>query len=286
MRPSGLGGRAGPGTCARATDARPSTTARAEMRSIRRGKVDAGPEASQSRRGACAVSAPIRLTRGGLPGRIVATIPPSTPRSGAEIDVDRDLSAFLVQLSIAIHKSATYPPRHPLAAAAVDVAFKSLTEVLRQRTILSMGVARTQIIIDGEGTEADHPVLRELAQRLYRCQLGGITFSLGVDADELTGILRAINGEPSALAAADPGTWPHVRLHALAFDQLQLADDSDRGEPREGGKLSRLWTDLAGSALGLTGEGAEGPPADPRALAAAINARAREPAYAQAVTRQ
>jgi len=200
--------------------------------------------------------------------------------------VDRDLSAFLVQLSIAIHKSATYPPRHPLAAAAVDVAFKSLTEVLRQRTILSMGVARTQIIIDGEGTEADHPVLRELAQRLYRCQLGGITFSLGVDADELTGILRAVNGEPAALAAAEPGTWPHVRLHALAFDQLQLADDSDRGEPREGGKLARLWTDLAGSALGLTGEGAEGAPADPRALAAAINARAREPAYAQAVTRQ
>lgn len=67
--------------------------------------------------------------------------------------MDRDLSAFLVQLSIAIHKSATYPPGHPLAAGAVDVALKSLTELLRQRTVLSLGVARTQLIVDGEGSD-------------------------------------------------------------------------------------------------------------------------------------
>lgn len=199
--------------------------------------------------------------------------------------MDRDLSAFLVQLSIAIHKSATYPPGHPLAAAAVDVALKSLTELLRQRTVLSLGVARTQIIIDGEGTDPGHPVLRELAQRLYRCQLGGLTLSLGVEAEELTAVLRAVTGEPDALAAAAPGSWPHVQLHSLAFDQLRLAEEGE-AEPREGEKLSRLWADLAGSALGQRADGGDGPAADPKGVAAAIDAHAREPGYVQTVARR
>jgi hypothetical protein len=201
--------------------------------------------------------------------------------------VDRDLSAFLVQLSIAIHKSATYPPGHPLAAAAVDVALKSLTELLRQRPVLALGVTRTQIVIDGESTDATHPVLRELAQRLYRCQLGGLSFSLGLDAEELTGVLRAMSGDAAGLAAADPATWPHIGLHALAFDQLRLANgdgDGGAGEGQGDDKLSRLWADLVGAALGLGSEAATH--ADPQLLAAAIDARAGEKGFAQTVTRQ
>jgi hypothetical protein len=199
--------------------------------------------------------------------------------------VDRDQSAFLVQLSIAIHKSATYPPRHPLAAAAVDAALTSLGHLLERGAALSLGVARTQIIIDGEGTDPAHPVLRELAQRLYRCQLGGITFSPGVTADELAGVLRAVTGDAGALAANDPAAHPHVRLYPLAFDQLRLADGADGAEALDGGRLTRLWADLAGSALGLRAETAEGP-GNPQALAAAIDTHAAEPAYARAVTRQ
>ncbi len=199
--------------------------------------------------------------------------------------MDRDLSAFLVQLSIAIHKSATYPPGHPLAAAAVDVALKSLTALLRQRPVLALGVTRTQIVIDGEGTDPTHPVLRELAQRLYRCQLGGLSFSLGLEAEELTGVLRAMTGDAAGLAAADPAVWPHIGLHALAFDQLRLAEgESESGEQQGGDKLSRLWTDLVGAALGLGTDASTH--ADPRLLAAAIDARAGERGFAQTVTRQ
>jgi hypothetical protein len=199
--------------------------------------------------------------------------------------VDRDQSAFLVQLSIAIHKSATYPPRHPLAAAAVDAALTSLTHLLERGAALSLGVARTQIIIDGEGTDPAHPVLRELAQRLYRCELGGITFLPGVNADELAGVLRAVTSDAGSLTTTDAAAYPHVRLHPLAFDQLRLADGADGAEARDGGRLARLWADLAGSALGLRTETAEGP-SDPGALAAAIDTHAAEPGYARAVTRQ
>jgi hypothetical protein len=199
--------------------------------------------------------------------------------------VDRDLSAFLVQLSIAIHKSATYPAGHPLAAAAVDVALKSLTELLRQRPALALGVTRTQIVIDGEGTDPTHPVLRELAHRLYKCQLGGLTFSRGLEADELMRLLRAMSGDAADLAAIDPATLPHIGLHALAFDQLRLAEGEGGGVAQGAGdKLPRLWTDLVGAALGLGAD--EGTHADPRLLAAAIDARASEAGFAETVTRQ
>jgi hypothetical protein len=57
--------------------------------------------------------------------------------------VDRELTAFLVQLSIALHKSAAYPSRHPLAVGAVEAALAGLAERLRERPSLTLGIART-----------------------------------------------------------------------------------------------------------------------------------------------
>ena len=202
--------------------------------------------------------------------------------------MDRDLSAFLVQLSIALHKSATYPPRHPMVAGAVDVATKSLTELLCRRPVLSLGVTRNQLLIDGEGTDPSHPVLRELAQRLYRRHLGGVTFTPGVEPGEFADLLRVLGAEGAGGAADDTSAqWPHVRLHPMAFDQLQLAQEADTADvPREAG-ANQLWADLVGSALGRSGDNPTDPGLpDVRTLAQTIDARAPEPDYARTVTRQ
>jgi len=202
--------------------------------------------------------------------------------------VDRDLSAFLVQLSTALHKSAAYPPGHPMVTAAVDVAHKNLSGLLTGRSSLSLGVTRTQLLIDGERTDPSHLVLRELAQRLYRRQLGGITFTPGVEPDEFANLLRALGAEGSAADAGGPEAtqWPHVRLHAMAFDQLRLARSGGPGESSTTANSSQLWADLASSALGLTGDGGGGVVPDAGTVARAIDARAPEPEYAGTVTRQ
>jgi len=202
--------------------------------------------------------------------------------------VDRDLSAFLVQLSIALHKSAAYPPRHPMVAAASDVAIKTVNQLLCQRPTLALGVARNQLIIDGEGTDPAHPVLRELAQRLYRRQVGGLTFSPGVDQEEFAELLHVLNGESEGGDRAEGfPQWAHLRLHPLAFDQLRLADETDRGEPADEANLQQLWSALVASALGRgQQDAADGPPVEPAALAREIDARAVEQAYARVVTHQ
>jgi hypothetical protein len=172
--------------------------------------------------------------------------------------VDRDLTAFLVQLSIALHKSAAYPPRHPLAVSAVDGALSALAERLRERPSLTLGIARTQILMDGVGTDAAHPVLRELAQRLYRRQVGGIEFSRGIEAGELSEFLIYVNARADDAAPdAPPPVWPHIRVAALAFDRLRLAGDVGRAEA-EDDQSQRLWDDLARMVFAATPDHAQG----------------------------
>ena len=211
------------------------------------------------------------------------------PNTKAPVDVDRDLTAFLVQLSIALHKSAAYPPRHPLAVGAVDGALGALTDRLRDRPSVTLGIARSQILLDGAGTDASHPVLRELAQRLYRRQIGGIEFTRGVEAGELSEFLIYVNGRPDEFAPhTEPPQWPHIRVAALAFDRLRLAGDRGRADPAEDDRSHRLWGDLARTAFSASPELAPSLPdeaLDAKALAAVINARPPDAEYAQAVSR-
>jgi hypothetical protein len=202
--------------------------------------------------------------------------------------LDRELTAFLVQLSNALHKSAAYPPRHPLAVAAVDGALGALAGQLRDRSALTLGIARSQILLDGEGTDAAHPVLRELAQRLYRRQVGGIEFARGIEAGELSEFLVYVNGGVEGPAAADePPQWPHIRVAALAFDRLRLAGDRAAAEGDLTERARRLWGELARTAFEHS-DSAVSPmdeALDARALAAVINAQNRDDAYTRSVSR-
>lgn len=197
--------------------------------------------------------------------------------------MDRDLAAFLAQFSAALHKSGTYPPGHPLAAAALDGAWKSLDSLLQRRPVLPLGVASMRLIVDGEATDPGQVVLRDLAQRLYRWHLGGITFLAGAEPYELAQLLRALTGEPVPGATADSlPQWPHVQLHPLAFGELQLAD-VDGAETTGDGVLGRLWKELASAALMESGEVPEEPRLDPGAVARAIEGHALNPAYVRGV---
>ncbi len=183
---------------------------------------------------------------------------------------------WLVRLSVALHKHATYPPGHPTLRGATDSARDGLAALLDEHGELAVGVARTTLVVGDGATDEGHPVLRELAQRLHRREVGRLVFRRGVEAEELTEAFTLLSGEPAQVRArlrgegGAPPSWPHVEVRPHAFDRLALAGDALAAAPASG--ANRLWRELASAALGgdLPADGGE---IDPLALARALNAR-------------
>src|SRR5690349_25138432 len=140
--------------------------------------------------------------------------------SGERASLSRDLSDFLIELSIALHKHAMYPEGHPSLAPAAAGVTRRAALLLEDRATLSLGVARQQLVIEGVATDAKHPVLAELAARLHRHHLGAVTFRRGVEAGEIAAVLKtlAVHAARSAepLGPGPPPPFrasPHVHLH-------------------------------------------------------------------------
>jgi hypothetical protein len=189
---------------------------------------------------------------------------PSSARPTGEkrATLSRDLADFLIEFSIALHKHAMYPGGHPtLAPAAENVAVR-LSQLLADRTTLSLGVARDQLVIDGVATDPRNALLHDLAERLHRHHLGAVSILRGVTMPELEQALKVLaeeaerTGEPLGLRpAAEIPTWPHVQLFPLTFDRLELVggpegEGAGSGEVT-GGRGAQLWVGLARAALAV-----------------------------------
>ena len=215
--------------------------------------------------------------------------------------LSRELADFLVELSIAMHKTAIYPARHPLLETAVEGVERRLSGLLRERPTLSVGVARRQLIIEGVATDPNHPLLRELAQRFHRHHLGALRFSTGVTAAEISDVLATVaasadlvqQGTPVGLGPPEGlAKWPHVRLFPLTYEQLQLleGEDADSGKG-EGTRGAQLWIGLARAALmaetnAAHADGAAAPEDvadDPEAVAKAIDEHQSDEGYDQVI---
>jgi hypothetical protein len=230
-----------------------------------------------------------------------------TTQAGESAALSRDLADFLIELSIALHKNAIYPGGHPLLDTAVGGVERRLAVLLHDRPTLSLGVARHQLIIEGVATDGNHPLLRELAQRLHRHHLGAVQFQQGVTRAEIADFLRTVSEDavrserPLGLHPAELQRWQHVRLFPLTYEQLQLleegsssgaepADDKTPGSTGWGAsnagatRSAQLWIGLARAAL-TTEHKAEMPPEanDPVVVAKAIDEHGRDQAYDQVV---
>ena len=219
--------------------------------------------------------------------------------------LSRELSEFLIELSIALHKHAMYPLGHPSLGPAVGRVVRRGEALLQDRPSLSLGVARNQLVIEGVATDPKHPVLAELAGRLHRHHLGAVTLSRGIEPGEVADLLRTLaveadrTGQP--LGMGDPAqlsAWKHVRLHPMTYERLELLDQapavgpdtpadarSDEESTSRDARLrgAQLWIGLARAALaGQIGED-EAPPTRPAVIAKAIDEHAGGEAYDQVI---
>lgn len=203
--------------------------------------------------------------------------------------LSRDLSDFLVEFSIALQNQAMYPEGHPFLSRSTSEVLDRLGLLLEERSTLSLGVARRQLVIEGIATDPDHPVLRSLAQRLHGHHIGAVSFAQGVNTEEISSVLRtlAVEPEPGArpLGLGPPEqlrAWAHVRLYPLTYEQLQLLDPKD-DEEEHGARSEQMWIGLARAALAAESTELTPPAIEPTAVAKAINDHPRAVAYDQVI---
>jgi hypothetical protein len=201
----------------------------------------------------------------------------------------RELSEFLVELSIGVHRHAMYPLGHPSLDPVVESVVGRLAEILEDRQTLSIGVAQRQLVVEGVVTDQKHPVLADLARRFHNHQLAAVSFEKGVNATDIAGLLHALasdsdHGEPplGILPADELPRWEHARLHRVGYEHLEISgEDGGGGVGTERSAL--LWLGLAQAALMSDDLPGGVPEADP--LAQGIARHRGNSTYQQVVAR-
>jgi hypothetical protein len=258
-----------------------------------------------SRAGAAVRRARLPDSREVVPAGILAVMT-RVAAAGEAATLSRELSEFLIELSIGLHKNAIYPAGHPLLENTSSELQRRLDALLKERMGLSLGVARHQLIIEGVATDEKNPVLRELALRLHRHHLGAVKFTQGVTEDELVDMLSKVSVDagrmPRPLGMEGPeilAQWAHIRLYPMTFAQLQLLEEdpnaTEDGPGLEdqiraagaGSRSAQLWIGLARAALvkqsGVVVNEDDPDSTDPTVVAKAIEEVKRDTAYDQVV---
>ncbi|HSL70706.1 MAG TPA: hypothetical protein VK864_10725, partial [Longimicrobiales bacterium] len=220
----------------------------------------------------------------------------SQSRNAAERGaISQELSEFLIEFSVTLHRVSMYPWGHPsLEKSAANLLARMVT-LFADRTSISIGVAKRQLIIEGVATDPEHPVLRGLAEKLHRHHLGALVIHRGARPDEIVSMMRLVGLDPerdaTPLGLGDPEVlrqWHYVRLYPLTYEQLELlADEPAAAGPTDerdrGTRSAQLWIGLARAALALEDHELEPESTDPGVVAQAINAHPAAKAYDQVI---
>jgi hypothetical protein len=205
-------------------------------------------------------------------------VKPSTASPDGQV-LPRELSEFLVEFLGAHQRFAMYPAGHPLLDPSVDSLLRRLNQVFLERPTLTIAVTPSQLIVSGVPTDPEHSLLRDLAARLHRRNIGGIRFLRGVGRAELGSLVGvvALEGDGQIVSPHDePGVqWPHIRLLGPEYDRLQFVDEEDDErslfDPLGGTWAGRLWLGLARAALGEQLSDQAAALAEPEEIARAIS---------------
>lgn len=203
--------------------------------------------------------------------------------------LSKELSDFLLEFSIGVHRYSMYPPDHPSLGPAARNLTGRLGELLLERRVLSIGVAQEQLVIEGVATESRHPVLADLAKRLHGHQLGAVSFAKGFFPAEIEALLRTLAQDPERdgnplglLPREEIPRWDHVTLYPVGYDQLALIGEGSALAVEEE-RAKELWLGLARAAMETEEIVDSDDLPEPHSLAEVIRSNPREAAYDQVI---
>ncbi len=147
---------------------------------------------------------------------------------------------LLMQIASTLSRRRAYAATHPMVLAAEAQLLDICREVCVARATISIGVAKTELLIDAAPYETRGSYARELASRLHRRGVGALTIERGLQGDELRAALTWLAREPDGTTDAAPAA-DHVHITRIAYDHLVLDDVMRDAESA----VASLWRTLA-----------------------------------------
>ena len=225
-------------------------------------------------------------------GRSVRTVTddPEIEADLPEAVMPQEFTEFLIQLSIAVNGFNMYPPGHPSLEPALQAVVDRLPRLLAEGESLAIGVASGQLLIEGVATDADHPVLSDLARRFQSHQIGAISIGRGATTSEVEDACRTLSSDqergedPIGLLPRDEiPDWEHIHLYPLGYDRLELKDHGNGADGVSIDRATELWLGLARSAIAGDDRASAGESPTPQAIAESIRLHRKEEAYDQVI---
>ena len=224
---------------------------------------------------------------------LATTQVPPAGATGRDPQPPRELSQFLMDMSIALHRRAMYPAGHPALLPALERLARRAEGLFEHRPRFAVGIAPDQLVIDGVATDLRQPLLRSLADRMHRHHLAAVDFSRGLTAEEIADVIAAISedpdrgGTPLGTNRERGASWSHVRIYSLSLNGLGIATVDGSGAPGEAAPSVELWIGLARAALERSIDSQQsndgGLQVEPAVLAKAIDEHQRIEAYDEVI---
>lgn len=165
---------------------------------------------------------------------------------GRSVALSRPIGAALRELAHALQRSVMYPPGHHFVISAAGRLRERLEAALVEREDLTIGVTPNGLLLDGAAIDPLPSVLRDLAQKLHRKNIGTIRVTPGITGEEVSTLLTALAARDAEERAGREGVrLSHLRVEPLVYDVLTYADADVERELND-----IFWAELVEAAFG------------------------------------
>ncbi|MEP6591885.1 MAG: hypothetical protein ABJC19_11960 [Gemmatimonadota bacterium] len=183
----------------------------------------------------------------------------------------RAIEAALREFVNALSKAGMYPPGHQMVVAASDALCNKLNAAFTSRDSISLGITPRGMLLDGASVEPLPTVLRDLAARLHRKNIGTIALQAGLTSAEVGEMLTALSAtHAEEIVGVEGLRLAHVRVEPMVYDVLAFADPSLESDLDD-----VFWGQLVEAAFGRRLADGEAVPSS-AVLADAISERATQ----------
>ena len=110
------------------------------------------------------------------------------------------MSDFIYSLNIARRQIQSYPPGHPIIAAAADKLLGLLPKLLEFRSEVTIGIARDTLLVGGQVLDNTNPIYRDFATNLFDAKVASLTINQDLTAADVCKFFEILRYKAEELA--------------------------------------------------------------------------------------